>query len=101
MNSLEEICFKIISLVGSARSSYVEAMREAKQGNFQAADQKIKEGHASYKAGHAQHAELVQMEARGEKVELNLLLMHSEDQMMSAEVLGIVAQELIDLYKSR
>lgn len=101
MNALEEICFKIISLVGSARSSYVEAIREAKQGRFEVAEQKMNEGNASYRAGHAQHANLVQLEASGEKVELNLLLMHSEDQMMSAEVLGIVAQELIDLYKLR
>lgn len=34
---LEMICFKIISNVGSARSSYIEAIQKAKKGDFDGA----------------------------------------------------------------
>ena len=49
--------------------------------------------------GHHAHAELVQKEAAGEKSEYSLLLMHAEDQLMSAEAFGILAEEFVDVYK--
>ena len=35
----------------------------------------------------------------GEKIEMNLLLTHAEDQLMSAEAFGILAEKFIRLYK--
>ena len=37
MEGLELICFEIISSVGMARSLYIEAIQEAKAGNFEQA----------------------------------------------------------------
>ena len=37
MEGLELQCFQIISAVGMARSSYIEAIQEAKKGNFEEA----------------------------------------------------------------
>lgn len=47
MNNLELSSFKIISSVGMAKSSYIEAMNAAEKGNFDLADEKIKEGEKS------------------------------------------------------
>ena len=101
MENLEMICFKIISAVGSARSSYVEAMRAARKGDFDLAAEKYAEGQKMYKEGHSHHALLVQQEAKGEKTDVSLLLLHTEDQMMAAEVLGVVSEELIELHKMK
>jgi PTS system cellobiose-specific IIA component len=43
--------------------------------------------------------ELIQKEASGEKTEVNLLLIHTEDMLMSAESFRILAIEFIDLYE--
>ena len=99
MEGLELICFQIISTVGTARSLYIEAIQEAKAGNIEKARELVKEGEAVFVEGHKAHAGLIQQEASGEKVEVQLLLMHAEDQLMSAEAFKIIANEFIDLYE--
>lgn len=99
MEEIELISFKIISAVGEAKSSYIEAIREAKKGNFERADELIKEGSKVFLQGHHAHAELIQQEAKGNIVVPTLLLMHAEDQLMSADGFKIIAQEFIEVYK--
>lgn len=96
MDGIEQICFQIISTVGMARSCYIEAIREARQGAFEKAEQLIEEGRAVFVEGHQAHAKLLQKEAGGEHVAVRLLLLHAEDQLMSAEDFGILAVELLE-----
>jgi cellobiose-specific phosphotransferase system component IIA len=44
VEGLELVAFNIISSVGTARSSYIEAIQKAKEGDFEAAEALIKEG---------------------------------------------------------
>lgn len=99
MEELEMTCFEMISAVGSARSSYIEAIHAAKVGDYDKANQLIEEGNSSFLEGHKVHLQLIQNEASGKKNEMSLLLVHSEDQLMSAEGFKILALELIDIYK--
>ncbi len=99
MDGLELISFQIISAVGTARSMYIEAIQLAKEGKFSEARANIEEGEKVFVEGHHAHAELIQQEASGNKVEFQLLLMHAEDQLMSAEAFKIIATELIDIYE--
>ncbi|MEH6991489.1 PTS lactose/cellobiose transporter subunit IIA [Neobacillus drentensis] len=99
MENNELICFQIISAVGTAKSTYLEAIQEAKKGGFEKAASLIEEGRTVYTQGHHAHAKLIQQEANGEKTEINLLLLHAEDQMMSAETVKIMAEEFIEVYK--
>lgn len=101
MEGIEMICFEIISAVGSARSCYVEAIQAAKAGDFDKANKLMEEGKKLFQDGHKFHKSLIESEASGEKVETGLLLVHSEDQMMSAEILEIMAREIIELYKNK
>ena len=100
MNGLELISFQIISAVGTARSMYIEAIELAKQGKIEEARKMIKEGEEAFVQGLSAHAELIQKEAGGESVQANLLLIHAEDQLMSAEAFQIIATQFIDLYES-
>lgn len=99
MEGIELICFQMISCVGAARSSYIEGIQEAKKGNIQAARKKIAEGEKTFTEGHHAHAKLIQEEASGNKTDFSLILMHAEDQLMSAESFGILSKEFIDLYE--
>ena len=99
MEGLELQCFQIISAVGMARSSYIEAIQEAKKGNFDRAREMVAEGEQSFLGGHEAHAKMIQQEASGEKVEPCLLLIHAEDQLMSAETFKIIAEEMIGNYE--
>ena len=102
MTSFEELAdtsFQIIASVGMARSSYIEAIQEAKAGNFERARQLVDEGGESFLGGHDAHTKLVQGEAAGEKTDMCLMLTHAEDQLMSAEAFGILSGEFIDVYE--
>lgn len=99
MEGIELVAFQIIAAVGTARSMYIEAVQEAKKGNFEQARALIVEGEENFIAGHHAHASLIQKEANNETVEVKLILLHAEDQLMSAESLKIVAEELIDVYE--
>ena len=99
MEGLELQCFQIISNVGMARSTYIEAIQEAKKGNFEGAQERIQSGEEFFNKGHGAHAGLIQQEAKGTPVQASLLLMHAEDQLMSAEAFKIIAVEMIDNYK--
>lgn len=99
MEGLELISFKIISAVGTARSMYIEAISYAKEGKFLEARKSIEEGEKIFIEGHHAHAELIQQEASGKNVEFRLLLMHAEDQLMSAETFKVMAEEFIVVYE--
>ena len=49
--NIEEISLQIIASVGAARSSYIEAINEAKEGNFDEAENKMKEGRKLFSKG--------------------------------------------------
>ncbi|WP_066869663.1 PTS lactose/cellobiose transporter subunit IIA [Clostridium mediterraneense] len=99
MEGLELISFNIISSVGMAKSNYIESMKIAEKGDFNLANEKIKEGDKFIDQAHNAHSELIQQEASGNCVTPNILLMHAEDQLISAETTKIMSIEIIKLNK--
>ncbi|WP_432630333.1 PTS lactose/cellobiose transporter subunit IIA [Brotaphodocola sp.] len=92
-------CMEIITNTGSAKSSYIEAIHEAKKGGFEQAEAKMNEGDEFYAKAHEVHTSMIQKEAGGEKTEFSLILMHAEDQMAGTEMAKVLATEVIDVYK--
>ena len=85
MGSSELEILEIISSVGQARSLYIEAIQEAKSKNYGQCNELVRKGNEQYAKGHRIHQRLVQEEAGGNPVDLNLLLTHAQDLLMSAE----------------
>lgn len=97
---VETASFQIIASVGTARSNYIEAIDKAAAGDFDAAEALIAEGEQIFASGHNAHFGLIQKEAEGNPSEFALILMHAEDQLMSAEGFGILAKKFVALYRS-
>ncbi len=95
----EAACFGIITYVGTARSCFINAVQCAKKGDFQGADEQIRQGDEAYTQGHHIHADLLTLDANGKLEESGLILMHAEDQLMSAETFRVLAEEFIEVYK--
>lgn len=98
---LEEMALEIITNVGTARSMYVEAVEAAKAGNFEEAHNLVVEGEKIFVNGHHAHADLVNAKIGVEELQYMFLVMHAEDQLMSAETLKIVCDELIDMLEAK
>ena len=75
---MEMICFQIISCVGTAKSCYVNSIAKAEEGDFEAAEELIKQGDEAYAAGHDVHMQLLTSEANGGRKGTPLLLLHAE-----------------------
>lgn len=99
MEGLELTCFEIISNVGAAKTCYINAIHKAEEGEYEEAKKLIDEGNTHYAEGHKAHVEMIQKEASGESVDACLLLIHAEDQMMSAETFQVLAGEFIKMCK--
>lgn len=99
MNGLELIAFEIISNVGMAKSLAIEALRDVRNGKYEEVKLKLDEASEFLIKGHHAHADLIQKEASGEKVEFSLIIMHAEDQMMAAETIKSLVEEMIEMYK--
>lgn len=93
------IIFQMISQVGSARSSYLEGLSAAREGNFVEAKNKLQEGNECLNEGHHIHHKLIQKEASGETIELKLLLIHAEDLLITTETLKELVVEFIHVYQ--
>ena len=94
------ICVQLITAVGSARSCYIEAIRKARKGEMEDAQALMEEGRTLFNDGHKAHADLLSLDADNQLDRIPLLLLHAEDQLMSAENFGILAEEFIETYKS-
>lgn len=101
IEKISETAMGIITYSGMAKSCYMEALYLAKQGDFSGADEKIKEGDASFVEAHHGHGALLQEEMSTEEPQISLLMTHAEDQLMGAEMLKIVILELIEIYKDK
>ncbi|MCE4049617.1 MULTISPECIES: PTS lactose/cellobiose transporter subunit IIA [Bacillaceae] len=98
-DAMELTGFTIISNVGMAKSLVMEALYAAKKGEYELAEQKLKESQNFFLISHKTHSALIQREANGESLPFSLLFMHAEDQLMSAETTYELVKEMIDMYK--
>ena len=79
-NSTEMIAFGLIAMAGDARSKAFEALRLAKEGKFDEADDMMKQ-------------------AGGEHTEVNVMLVHAQDHLMTSILAQELIAELIDVHK--
>ncbi len=94
----QEYIIGIIVNAGSARSMSMEAISEAKKNNFVEARQKIEEAGKELGKAHRIQTDLIQAEARGEKQEATLLMIHAQDHLMNAMTVKDLAEELLEVH---
>ncbi|MCC5895467.1 MAG: PTS lactose/cellobiose transporter subunit IIA [Alkalibacterium sp.] len=98
-DKMNEIAFQIILFAGNGKSSAMEAIQEAKEGNFEGAEAKLKEAGEELGKAHGFQTNLLQEEARGNGQGVNVILVHSQDHLMTAMTVRDLAVEIIELYK--
>ncbi len=99
LEQMQSQAFQMIAIVGTAKSMYIEALQIAKKGEFEQAEEMMKEADTIYSEAHTLHFDLVQKEAAGEELPFSLLFMHAEDQMLNTETIKILVAEIIELHK--
>ncbi len=97
--NMELLCLQIITNAGEARSECMTALTAAAEGKFDEAESSMKAAEECRKSAHHVHTQLITMDAGGELNQLSLIMVHSEDIMMSAEITYSLAAEMIKMYR--
>jgi len=100
MSELEQIVFQLITLAGSARSSAFEALEYAKQFQFEKAEEELKSTREELVKAHNIQTNLIQKESKGETTELNLLLIHAQDHIMTAMLAKDLIEQMVQMHKA-
>lgn len=94
----EEISFKIISLAGDAFAKLIEALQMAKKGEHQEVKALFDMAKEQINEAHNVQTELIVKEARGEKAEFSVLLIHAQDTLMNTMLTMTLVEEMIGMY---
>ena len=89
----------LMSAAGDAENATMTAIDEAKAGHAERSRKLLKQADAKLKQAHQAQTQMLTYEARGEKVDVTLLMVHSQDHLMSAMTIRRLADEIIDLYQ--
>ncbi|HJB22904.1 PTS lactose/cellobiose transporter subunit IIA [Jeotgalibaca ciconiae] len=94
-----EVIMQLIMHGGDAKGNAMEAIQEAKTGNFELAHEKIQAADEALVNAHRAQTGLLTQEASGDSVELSLLMVHGQDHLMTAIAFKDLANEIIELYE--
>lgn len=100
-NQGDLVSMTIIANSGDARSFAFQALEEAKAGNLEEAEKLLAKSDAAANLAHKAQTELLFKEANGDKQDINVLLIHSQDHLMTSMLANELIKEIILLYKNR
>ncbi len=99
MENMELIIFEIINYGGTAKGLAYEALEAAQQGDYEKAEQLLKEADENLVQAHRIQTELIQAEARGEHHEVSVLFVHAQDHLMTAMEARTLIEYLIKMHQ--
>lgn len=99
--SAEDIVMNLVCNGGDCRSKALEAIHAARQGEFDKADELMKQAEESMHQAHRFQTELIQgeMQEGAEPTQVSLLMVHGQDHLMDAMVVYDLATEIIELIR--
>ncbi len=97
---MENVVMELIVNGGYARSKSIEALRAARNQDFELANNKIDEANEYLEKAHNFQTNLIQSEAEGQKTEVNILMVHAQDHLMNAMTVRDLAKEMIGMYEA-
>ncbi|MCO8289102.1 PTS lactose/cellobiose transporter subunit IIA [Tetragenococcus halophilus] len=93
------IGFEIVAYAGEARSQLLDALNEAKNGEFEQAEMLIEKASKTLSEAHQSQTQMLSKEANGEEVDLGFIMVHGQDHLMTALLLKDLVKHIIELYK--
>lgn len=93
------ITMGLIMNAGNAKSFGVEAIKAAKEGNFELAHQKLDEAQKALVEAHNTQTGMLTQEAQGNHANITLLTVHSQDHLMTAITFCDLAADFVDVYE--
>ena len=94
-----EVVMGIIMQAGNGKAAAMQAIQAAKKGDFEKADEFIKQANEALVNAHNVQTDMLTKEAQGDHVKVDLYMVHAQDHLMTAITFIDLAKEIVDLYK--
>ena len=94
-----EDAMQIILHAGNAKSAALMAIDAAAEGDFESAAQRLEEAAQEMHAAHDVQFKLIQGEANGEQVPINIILVHAQDHLAMAIMASDFAERMVEQYR--
>lgn len=96
---MELVVFEIVNSAGMAKGIAYEALSEAEKGNFEKAENLLKEADEALLSAHNVQTEIIQAEVNGKGITPSVLFVHSQDHLMTAIEAKTLIEGMIKMYK--
>ncbi|GBD66244.1 hypothetical protein TEHN7128_0781 [Tetragenococcus halophilus subsp. halophilus] len=102
MISKEEISkvgFALVAYAGDAKADLFDALKQAREGNFEQARKLVDEANENINEAHNQQTSLLAQEAGGVELDVTFIMMHGQDTLMTTMMLKDEIGYMIDQYE--
>lgn len=96
---LEIIVFEIVNAAGGAKALAYEALSEAENGNYEKAQELLKEADKFLLEAHEVQTKIIQNEVNGNGIDVSVLFVHAQDHLMTAIEAKSLIECMIRMYK--
>lgn len=96
---LQMAAFKIILNSGNARTTVHAAFADMREGNYEAAAEKLETANGELLLAHQAQTKLLNEYANGIEIKIEIIMVHAQDHLMTSMTLREVALEMLNLYK--
>ncbi|EKY5001237.1 TPA: PTS N,N'-diacetylchitobiose transporter subunit IIA [Citrobacter amalonaticus] len=96
---LEEVVMGLIINSGQARSLAYAALKQAKQGDFNAAKTMMEQSRMALNEAHLVQTKLIEGDQGEGKMKVSLVLVHAQDHLMTSMLARELVAELIELHE--
>jgi PTS system cellobiose-specific IIA component len=97
--TIEEISMGLIANSGESRTLAFEALDKAEKGDYEEASFLMKKSNDSFVTAHKIQTELLSMEAQNKRIDINVLLVHAQDHLMSSMLARELIEKLINMHE--
>ena len=98
-NDLEEVVMGLIINSGQARSLAYAALKQAKQGDFEAAKATMDQSRIALSEAHLVQTQLIESDEGEGRMKVSLVLVHAQDHLMTSMLARELVAELIELHE--
>ena len=98
-DALYEASFQLIGIAGDSKAESMAAIEAARAGNLEEAAEHLAAADKAMVEAHESQTAMLQQEAEGNPVAVNIILVHAQDHLTMAQMARDMADQMIALYK--
>lgn len=98
-DEIQNVAFTIILHSGNSRTLIHEGFGFMRNGEFERTEEKLEEANSELTAAHKSQTSLMQKYTSGEDVNMDIIMVHAQDHLMTTITLREVALEMLELYR--